>query len=180
MKFKTKRESDSVILPDGIYRLLVEKTEEKTGQSGVPYMNVRLKPILNGKVSNQAVWDVISTNPTARFKVDQFLDATQAPEDGEVDIRWFEGKMVFATLMSDMYNGNIRNKVGRYLSQEEAMEQLEALGDDSEYNLDEDEDNDSLTSTWESEPEPVVAKTTKRNTKKAAQPRELEEEEFPV
>jgi hypothetical protein len=120
------RSAGSGVLPNGIYRLKIEAVEEKTGPSGHPYLNMRYRVLINGQASQTAVWDVISLSPAARFKVDQFLDALAAPEEGNVSAQWFVGKFVWASLRTGEFNGNVRNEVNQYLTKEVAAEQLES------------------------------------------------------
>jgi hypothetical protein len=171
-KFKTtgsglqiplERTGGRAVLEEGIYALRIESIEEKVGPSGNPYLNLTMIVLdKSGRPSNTKIWDILSLAPKARFKIDQVLDALEAPEEGSVGPKWFVNKRLWAVLTTDTYKGTTKNVVDRYLLKEVAEESLrkgaEEAGesftqiDMSSNGTDEPDDED-----WE-EPAPIVEK----------------------
>jgi hypothetical protein len=128
MPLNLKRQTpkgEQAVLPDGVYRVVIEAVESKPGPSGFNYLNMRLRPYVNGVKHGQAIWDKISLSPDARFRVDAFLDAIDAPEDGDADEKSFVGKSYWASVKSKVYEGRWSNEIKQYLSPEAAESILE-------------------------------------------------------
>lgn len=153
--FDFKREGNSGLLPNGVYRIVIEDAQEKTGPSGHPYVNLKIRAIVKGKQSSMPIFEVISTAPEARFRVEQFLDAVGAPESGSASARWFKGKSCWASLKSEEYQGTWRNKVAQYLTEEAAQELIEKMANEANGASDDDDEDET--------PKPKAkAKTTTR------------------
>lgn len=103
------------VVSEGTHTFKIEASEEKMGGSGFPYWNFRLKCLDEGPDKGQAVWAIISLSPTARFKLDQFLDAVDAPTKGKISHEHFVGKTLRATVKWETYNGSITAKPDVYL-----------------------------------------------------------------
>lgn len=172
--FDLKREGNSGLLPNGVYRIVVEDAQEKTGPSGHPYVNLKIKAIVKGKQSSMPIFEVLSTAPEARFRVEQFLDAVGAPESGSANARWFKGKSCWASLKSEEYQGTWRNKVAQYLTEEAAMELIEKTANEAN---DADMDDDFVDD--EVEEKPVKKSKTSKRSAPAPKIDELEDEDIP-
>lgn len=167
MRVPLKRDAARSVLPDGVYQVVIEDVEDKVGRdSGIDYMNLRLSIRKNGRPVGGSVWDIVSMSDNAAFKLAQFLDAVGAPEDGEVNSQWFKGKRAYAKLITDVYEGQPRNKVKNYLTEDQAMEALEKQG----------EDDDVVDTLLGEEPAPA------RRGRKSSQPAvaEMEEDSMPL
>lgn len=142
------------ILPDGVYKVKVDNMELKAGQKA-PYFACRFKVDRKDSI----VFENISLAESARFRLEAFLDAIEAPNSGNMTpakfIVWCRGKSLFATLANESYNGRLKNVIGNYLLPEVAKqlmtEQAASSGDgpepdeedyDEEDFEDEDEDNE--------------------------------------
>lgn len=89
-KFSLKRQDSTI--PDGIHVARLVDAEEREGQSsGMPYIALTLEIEADADWDGQRVWANLSLSPKARFKVDEFLDAVQAPDEGEATIEKFLG-----------------------------------------------------------------------------------------
>ena len=132
-KRKTARGQEG-LLPNGVYRVVIEAVDEKLGPSGHNYYNIRLRPIINGSKGQQAIWDKISHSPDARFRVDAFLDALEVEDvDEDLPKEWFVGKSFWASVTSREYEGKWSNEIKQYLTPEaaESLLQKQAEADGS-------------------------------------------------
>jgi hypothetical protein len=168
--FDFEREGNSGLLPNGVYRIVIEDAQEKTGPSGYPYVNLKIRAINKGQKSAMPIFEVLSTAPEARFRVEQFLDAVGAPESGSAGARWFKGKSCWASLKSDEYQGTWRNKVAQYLTEEAAQELIEKMANEANRASDDDDEDDT-----------PKKKAPARSAAKRPAPKidELEEEDIP-
>jgi hypothetical protein len=161
------RELSRSVLPDGIYQVVIEDVEDKVGKdSGIPYMNLTLSVRRNGRPVGGSIWDIVSMSDAAAFKLAQFLDAVGAPEDGEVSSQWFKGKKLWARLYTDVYDGDPRNKVKKFLTEEQAQKVLDTMGEEAEVDFQTDD-------------EPAPAKRGRGRAAKV-EVEEMEEEEMPL
>jgi hypothetical protein len=173
MPVSLKRQSGSQsLLPNGVYRVVIEAVDTKTGPSGHPYLNMRLRPYVNGKKAGQAIWDKISLSPDARFRVDAFLDAIGAAEDGEVDEKSFVGKSYWASVTSREYQGQWSNEVKQYLTPEAAETLLEKQAQ-------EEGSGNATTIATERKTRPVPDAAPVGGKRKAAPVAELQDESSP-
>lgn len=134
---RTIKKGREGILPNGVYRLIVEACEEKPGPSGHPYYNFRLRPIVQGQKSPVAVWDKVSLSPEARFRVENLLDAMEVGEDeGDLEPEFFIGKSYWASLGSREYNGKWSNEVKQYLTPDAAEDLLQKQAESTGFSPD--------------------------------------------
>lgn len=177
-RIPTKREANSGVLKDGIYRLRIEDVEEKVSpNSGNEYLQLRLTVIVNGQAQGRSIWDVLSFSENSRFKFDQIFDALNAPEEGEVPVTWFKGKSLYATLSTDEYNGNLKNVVKMYLSPDVAKERLAKQAGEGSLSIDDEDDDDDED---EVQLTPVTKAAAKGKGRKRSQPNEFEDEGMPL
>jgi hypothetical protein len=108
------------LLPNGVYRVIIEHAEEKDGPSGHPYYNFRLRAIVKGEKHPISIWDKVSHSPDARFRMENLMDAIEFEEGLEVDAPDFIGKSYWASISSRQYQGKWSNEVKDYLTPEAA------------------------------------------------------------
>jgi len=138
------------ILPDGVYKLRIKAIEFKEGQKA-PYFAVQLS--VEGRTAT--VFDNVSTAENARFRMEPFLDAIEAPASGNLTakgiIKLATRKVVYAKLGNEDYNGRLKNTIAAYLKAEDgerlmaeqvAPEEEELI--DAEDIEEEDEDGDGF------------------------------------
>jgi hypothetical protein len=107
--------SANELAPKGIYLGKIEDVEVvEDSPSGFPYLKLRLGANIGGE--RKAFWTNVSLSPTARFKVDELLDAVEAPAEGELSIAQLKGAQVYFTLEITSYNGTQRNSVEKFLA----------------------------------------------------------------
>lgn len=108
-------ERQNSICSEGTHTFKIVKSEEKMGGSGFPYWNFQMTCIDEGPDKGQSVWGMISLSPQARFKLDQFLDATNAPTKGSASHEHFVGQTLRATVKWEDYNGKISAKPDAFI-----------------------------------------------------------------
>lgn len=114
-------ERTSGIRPDGVYQMRIKEIEEKQG-SKAPYLALRLEFV---KFSNSPlVFTNVSTSPEARFMLEAFLDAIQAPTSGRLSSAKLRGKTFFASIGNESYQGRLKNVVTAFLTPEAAQAAL--------------------------------------------------------
>lgn len=100
--FSLKRENKD--LPEGVHAFVITDVQEKVGGSGFPYIALTLECTENAEWQGKKVWTNISLSPQARFKVDEFLDAVGAPENGNATAMDFVGKSFKARIVMESYD----------------------------------------------------------------------------
>lgn len=130
LQFSTQRNPNAGLLPEGIYRFVVEAAEEKQGPKGA-YAKLRMRPIVKGQKWSSSVWDNLSSSPEAVFRVDAFMDSVGAPnQPGSAGLGWFPGKSGWAKFGIETGDDGVeRPKVVAYLTEAQAEKQLAKLAE---------------------------------------------------
>lgn len=135
-------ESGGRSCPDGTYPAVIDEVEEKESQSsGQPMLVVKWK-ITEGKNKGTMLWDNLSLQPQALWRLKGLLEALgeDVPDSSmEVDIGDLEGKEAMITVTNEKFEGKDRPRVTDYSSIED-----KANGADKE---DEDERPGKLSKT---------------------------------
>lgn len=157
---RTIKKGREGVLPNGVYRLIIEACEEKPGPSGHPYYNFRLRPIVKGEKSSIAVWDKVSLSPEARFRVENLLDAMEIGEDeDDLEPEFFIGKSYWASLGSREYQGKWSNEVKQYLTPEAAEDLLQKQAESTGFSADADFSTERKNATPAAAPARAKAKS---------------------
>ncbi len=118
-------------LPDGVYTLKVAKAEARPTRDGKPSVSVELLIETNfstgEKFTNRKVFDTLTVTKEAAFKIKNLCKASGVcpPRSGSFEhCEEFANAIVDmgyvnAVLKQDTYDGQTRNKVKVYLSEEE-------------------------------------------------------------
>jgi hypothetical protein len=106
--------SDSGTLPDGIYKFEVIAATLKTSKNG----NEMIELVLQFPEGIR-IWDNLTFTRSAFWKIDQFREATGElllPEE-EIEINPSDliGKSGKASVITESYEGNDRNKIASYV-----------------------------------------------------------------
>jgi len=137
------------VLPDGVYKVKVDNMELKAGQKA-PYFACRFK--VDRKDST--IFENISTAEAARFRMEAFLDAIEAPTSGAMTtaklIVYCRGKSLYVTLTNESYQGRPKNVIENYLLPDVGLQMMtdqvaplpDEDGDDEEEDDDDFEDED--------------------------------------
>lgn len=130
------------VKPDGIYKLKIEKVEPKEGPKG-PYLAMNLKFDRSGGM----IFHNLSMGDANRFRVEEFLDAIEAPATGNMSARQLVGKTVWAKVGNESYQGRPKNIVSNFLSEDVATqlrsEESRTMEEDLETSLPPEEEEDS-------------------------------------
>lgn len=140
------------LLEDGIYKIRVTETEDRTSAAGNPYVNLSCS-VLNdmGKDSGIIVWHTLTMTPKSRIMVGQFLDAVGAPKSGSLNSRLLKGKSFWGQIGKETYKGKTRNIIVSCLTPEQANKDEDTIRNVFDLNNVEDNSegfNDDLAS-WE-------------------------------
>jgi hypothetical protein len=129
----------SGLLPDGTYKMMIKKAEMKQGKE---HQYIALELIAfgsNGKPTDDVIYDNVSLAPKSRWVLRSLLDAIDAPKDGTMDVRELRGKVFYATLGNETYQGRIKNTVAAFITPEMAGVSYSELSNSGDYFPDEDE-----------------------------------------
>lgn len=95
------RNSGIVSLGTKLFKVVETKTAD--GPSGFPNVTVVCEVQDQGEDKGKRVWHNLSLNPTARFKVDEFLDAIGAAKKGQMRPSEFVGRLFKAEVIHEEY-----------------------------------------------------------------------------
>lgn len=117
----------SVVKP-GIYKIRIDEVDDSSnGPSG--FLNIKMNCSIlssSGKPTGRTTWTNLSMSPKARFKIDKFLDAINAPEEGKVSPKSFKGKTLWVRIEKGKNNrGETVSQITDYLTDLE-MESIQA------------------------------------------------------
>jgi len=108
------------ILPDGTYDYTVESAMLKTSKQGNEMIELQLR------IKDALVYDYLVFEPKSAFKIDQFRRSYGDPvlpgEVVEINPSDLEQKSGKCTVITEMWQGKARNKIGSYLEMETADE----------------------------------------------------------
>lgn len=170
-KISTTRTGNSGLVKDGIYLLQIVDSEETVSSSGNDMVKLKLAIVRGGRASGRTMLDNLVFSEAAQWKFDNLHDALEVEEGKDIDYRYYKGKKVYASVISEEYNGNINNKVKTYLNQDMARTLLEKqVGAEQE---DDSEDAPSFEETRT----PVAASGSPVRGRKRQAVAELEEDD---
>jgi hypothetical protein len=143
------------VLPDGNYKLVVADVEEKPGKSGFNYLAFTFNVFgPDGKPGATNIYDNVSLSPKSLFILSAFLDAIQAPTEGNVYYKSFKGKTFYAELGTEVYQGKKKNTIVNFLTPDMAGHSDEAM-DDIDFtvpdNIDEKDSPEVKGFSWDGE-----------------------------
>ena len=116
------------LLEDGIYKLRVKETEDRTSAAGNPYVNLTCEVLdNNGRPTETTLWNTLTMTPKAKFMVSKFLDAIQAPAEGSISSRSLRGKTFWAKVGRQTYEGKTKNVIDDYLTPEQAKKDPDTI-----------------------------------------------------
>jgi hypothetical protein len=116
------------VLNDGIYKIRVTETEDRTSAAGNAYVNLTCTVLDDmGKDSGITIWHTLTMTPKSRFMVSQFLDAIGAPPTGSMNSRSFKGKTFWAQVGKDTYQGKTKNTISACLTPEQAKKEPDSI-----------------------------------------------------
>ena len=108
-------------IPEGIhpFQILEMSLSDEPGPSGYHYVSVKLSCLSEGPNMDKHVYTNLSLSPSARFKMEEFLDAVGAPHEGSGDLEDFVGERVRCQIKVDAFEGVDRAAVAKMLPWDE-------------------------------------------------------------
>ena len=91
----------------GIHTFRVERVREDEGDAG-PYFGLSCVCQDEGDDQGKEVYHILSLSAASRFRVDEFLDAINAPKKGKASRDLFQGKVFRGEVIIDEYQGKQR------------------------------------------------------------------------
>lgn len=118
----------STLVPDGIYKLRITETEDRTSAAGNPYVNLTCEILDSaGKPTGNILWHTLTMTPKAKFMVGRFLDAVGAPLTGTISSRSLKNKTLWAKVGKDTYQGKSKNVIDEPLTPEQAGKDADTI-----------------------------------------------------
>ena len=116
------------LLDDGIYKIRITETEDRTSAAGNAYVNLTCDVLDGmGKPNGTTVWHTLTMTPKAKVMVSQFLNAVGAPLTGSLNSRSLKGKTFWAKVGKDTYQGKTKNIIVSALTPEEAKQEPDTI-----------------------------------------------------
>lgn len=133
-KISTTRTSNSTALKDGVYQLLIVESDEAVSKSGNDMVVLTLQVVKGSRRFGREIKDYMvypeddleeDEQDKYSWKFDQLHNALNLEEGQTIDYRFYKGKKIYASLITDIYGDNINNKVNKYLSEDVALTLIE-------------------------------------------------------
>jgi len=161
------------LLEDGIYKVRVTETEDRTSAAGNPYVNLTCD-VLNDmdKSTGTTVWHTLTMTPKSKFMVSKFMDAIGAPPTGSINSRSLKGKTFWAQIGKDTYQGKTKNVITECLTPEQAKRDEDTIN--NVFNTASFEDDGPAGS----QEDDISAWETEEDDSLASLPDEMQEEKF--
>lgn len=100
--------------PAGIYKVVLENVKSGVSDNGNETLYWR-GAICDGEWAGYPLFFQLVLIPSARWKVDEFLDAVKAPDTGSANPRAFVGTIIGAACAPEYWQGKPRLKIQSYL-----------------------------------------------------------------
>jgi hypothetical protein len=101
---------------EGIYQVRILKAEEKVAKSsGNDMVEMQLAVLKNGRPFGSIIYDRVVLTEDTKWRLDQLMDALDAPENQNVPVSWLEGQDLYARIGVDETQDDPRNNVKRYM-----------------------------------------------------------------
>lgn len=103
-------------LPEGVYELSIAEAEETTSSTGNPMLKITLDVVDDEQ--NHKIWDNFVLIDKCLWKIKEFFESLGIDTTEIVDIDPAEllGLTVKAKVIQDEYEGNVQNRVKKYLA----------------------------------------------------------------
>jgi sRNA-binding protein len=175
-------ESGGRACPDGTFKAEITSAVEEESSTGNPMVVAKFK-ILSGKGKGALIYDNLSLQPQALFRLKALCEAVGIEADGAADIDLDElvGEEILVDVENETYEGKKRPRAVGYAALDSEAEEEESKDDDEDEES-EDEDADDEDDEAEDEDEDETPKKSskavkKKSSKKAKDDDDEEEEE---
>jgi len=150
------------LLDDGIYKIRVTETEDRTSTNGNPYVNLTCSVLdERGQETGVQIWHTLTMTKKSMPMVGQFLDAVGAPTTGSISSRALKGKTFWAQVGKDTYQGRTKNVIKSPLTPEQAKKDADSIH--NVFNMSADEEtpsngfHDDDVESWDNDDEDSTA-----------------------
>ena len=148
--------------PDGTFKAEITSFEQEESSTGNPMIVAKYK-ILEGKGKGAVIFDNLSLQPQALFRLKSLCEALGIEADGAIDLDFddFVGQEVLVDVENETYEGKKRARAAGYASLED-----KDSSEDGEEEESEDEDEDSETEDEDEDEEEEKSVRKKKAVKK--------------
>jgi hypothetical protein len=122
----------------GTHLFKITETEEDTGSTGYEYWKLTLICQTPGDDEGKKATAFVSHSPKARFKMDELLDAIDAPRQGRFRREQLHGKILRGTVVHDEREGRVYANVDNFLPVKENESFLATLEEKDKGSLPDD------------------------------------------
>lgn len=167
-------------VPDGTWRCEIVSMEQEESSTGNPMIVAKYK-VLNGKGKGGVIYDNLSLQPQALFRLKALCEAigVEAESATDLDLDELVGQEVLIDVENETYEDKKRPRAAGYASSNDKdSEEDDSKEDDSEDEDEDDDDEDEETSEDEEE-EDDDEKSSKKSSKsvKSSKRRAKDEDE---
>jgi len=120
--------------PAGVYRCVIRKVDLNDGPSNYQYLSCEcsIDDPRHKEWSGRVFYANLSMSPSARWKMEEALNALGAPDDGKIgNTQWFMGKRFYAKLDHHEWEGRSRLQVGEFIAREDVAERVKSWAEES-------------------------------------------------
>jgi len=159
--------------PDGTFRCEITSMVEEESSTGNPMIVARYK-VLNGKGKGAVIYDNLSLQPQALFRLKSLCEALgiEADSTTELDLDEFVGQEVVIDVENETYEDKKRPRAAGYASVDSEGKEEEDSEDDEDTEDEESEDDDE-----EEEEEEKPPKKSSKSVKSSKKSKKAEDEE---
>lgn len=170
-------ESGGRACPDGTFKAEITSAVEEESSTGNPMVVAKFK-ILNGKGKGALIYDNLSLQPQALFRLKALCEAVGIEADGAADIDLDDllEQEILVDVENETYEGKKRPRAVGYAAIDSATEE-EDDPEEEEAEEEEEEESEEDDDAEEEEKSKKSSKVVKKSSKKKVKDEEEEEEE---
>jgi hypothetical protein len=165
--------------PDGTFRCEITSMVEEESSTGNPMIVAKYK-VLNGKGKGAVIYDNLSLQPQALFRLKALCDALGVEADSatELDLDEFVGQELVIDIENETYEDKKRPRAVGYTSADSKTSEEEDSDEDEDEDEDEEpEDDDEDEDEDEEEEKPKKSSKSVKSSKKSKKDDDEDEEE---
>lgn len=170
-------ESGGRACPDGTFKAEITAAAEEESSTGNPMIVAKFK-ILNGKGKGALIYDNLSLQPQALFRLKALCEAVGLEVDGAADIDLDDiiGEEILVDVENETYEGKKRPRAVGYAAPGSETEEEDAEEEEEEESEEEESEEEDDEAEEEEKPK-KSSKVVKKSSKKKPKDEEEEDEE---
>jgi flagellar biosynthesis GTPase FlhF len=171
-------ESGGRACPDGTFKAEITAAAEEESSTGNPMVVAKFK-ILNGKGKGALIYDNLSLQPQALFRLKALCEAVGIEAEGaaDIDLDDLVGQEILVDVENETYEGKKRPRAVGYAAIDSEAEEEESEDDaDSEEEEESEESEEEEDDAEEEEEKPKKSSKVKKKGKAVKEEEEEEEE----